>query len=676
MGRDAFRVAARAVCDFTAEPSVSTQLIPGPLSHRASSRILTLAVSLLLHPALSAVAAEAVDDDVEDVVVTANRIAQETSRVGDSVTVVSAKEQRRSQKTAVSDLVAMTPGITYARTGGLGGTTTVRIRGAESHQTMVLVDGVKLNDPSSASGEFNFADLLTDDFSQIEILRGPQSTLWGSQAIGGVINIVTPVPEGPLSGSLSAEGGTHETAILRGHVQEGGDRFAWRVAGGYATTDGISSFSRDLGGRESDGYRNVAFSARGILHITDNVSAEVRSTWSDGRSEYDGFPVSTLADTPEYGTTEELTTYAGVNVLAFDGRLENRIGFAYTDTDRHDTDPSSLVPTTFDAQGRNERWEYQGTVRLTERVSTIVGLESERSELSSVSPTTFDPNPVPLSGDVQIDSAYAQVNVTPIDALSLTAGVRHDDHDTFGGHTTTRASAAWSVTSSTILRASYGEGFKAPTLYQLYSLYGNLNLDAEEAEAWDAGIEQHLFDKKLVVSATYFDRDTTNMIDFVSCWGVDTPECQAQPDGYYDNFTRTNAHGVELALTAQLTDRLALTANYTDMNAENTARGTANFGHALPRRPDETANAQLSYEWPIGLTTSVAVQHASRSFDTISNTSVLESYTLVDFRASYAVTDSLEVFGRVENAFDEDYETARRYGTLGRTFYGGIRQSF
>ncbi|GFE88755.1 TonB-dependent receptor plug domain-containing protein [Steroidobacter agaridevorans] len=653
---------------------MSTHPVSGP-TPRASSRLLTLSVALLLHPAWSAMAAD-MQDGVEDVIVTANRIAQETSRVGDSVTVITAKEQRLSQKTAVSDLLALTPGVTVARNGGFGGTTTIRIRGAESHQTMVLIDGVKLNDPSSASGEFNFADLITTDFAQIEVLRGPQSTLWGSQAIGGVVNIVTPVPEGPLSASVSAEGGTHETAIMRAHAQAGGDRFAWRVSGNYLTSDGISAYSRDLGGREPDGYRNVGFTARGILHITDNVSAEIRSTWSDGRSDYDGFVGFNLADTPEYGTTEELTTYAGVKFDVFDGRFENRIGFAYTDTDRKDTDPSSTVPTTFDADGRNERWEYQGTLRITERVSTIVGLESERSELSSASPTTFDPDPAPLTGEVQIDSAYAQVNVTPIDALSLTAGVRYDDHDTFGGHTTTRASAAWSVTPSTILRASYGEGFKAPTLYQLYSLYGNLNLDAEEAESWDAGIEQHFFDKQLVVSATYFDRDTTNMIDFVSCWGETSPDCLARPDGYYDNFQQTNAHGVELAMAAHLTEQLSLTVNYTNMDAENTARGTANFGHSLPRRPDETTNAQVSYEWPVGLTTTVAVQHASRSFDTISNAAVLDGYTLVDFRASLAVSDSLEVYGRIENAFDEEYETVKNYGTLGRTFYAGLRQSF
>ncbi|WP_198683150.1 TonB-dependent receptor plug domain-containing protein [Peristeroidobacter agariperforans] len=653
---------------------MSTNLVSGPTS-RASSRFLTLSVALLLHPALPALAAD-MEDGVEDVIVTANRIAQETSRVGDSVTVITAKEQRRSQKTAVSDLIAMTPGVAVARNGGLGGTTTLRIRGAESHQTMVLIDGVKLNDPSSASGEFSFADLLTTDFAQVEVLRGPQSTLWGSQAIGGVVNIVTPVPEGPLSASVSAEGGTHETAMVRAHAQAGGDRFAWRVSGNYLTSDGISAYSRDLGGREADGYRNVGFNARGILHITDNVSAEIRSTWSDGRSEFDSFVGFGLADTPDYGTTEELTTYVGVNFDALDGRFENRVGFAYTDTDRKDTDPSSPVPTTFDADGRNERWEYQGTLRITDRVSTIVGLESERSELSTASPQTWDPNPVPLTGEVQIDSAYAQVNVTPIDALSLTAGVRYDDHETFGGHTTTRASAAWSVTPATILRASYGEGFKAPTLYQLYSQFGNLNLDAEEAESWDAGIEQHLFDKRLVVSATYFDRDTTNMIDFVSCWGETTPSCLARPNGYYDNFQQTTAQGVELSAVAHVTEQLSLTVNYTNMDAENTARGTPNFGHSLPRRPDEITNAQVNYEWPAGLTTTVAVQHSSRSFDTISNTVVLDGYTLFDFRASYAVSDSLEVYGRIENAFDEEYETVKNYGTLGRTFYAGLRQSF
>lgn len=656
---------------------MTLKLVAGPRS-RASSRVLTVAISLLLQPALTALAADADDDGVEDVVVTANRMAQEASRIGDSVTVISAKEQRRSQKTAVSDLLALTPGVTVSRNGGLGGSTSLRIRGAETDQTVVLIDGVKLNDPSQASGGYNFANLIATEYSHIEVLRGPQSTLWGSQAIGGVVNIVTPVPEGPLSGSVSAEGGTHDTAFLRAYAQAGSERFGWRVGGNYLTSDGISSFSRDLGGREADGYRNVGFNVRGIFRISENASAEVRSTWSSGRSDIDGFPPGgfSLGDIPEYAVTEELVSYAGLNFSALGGRFENRIGFAYTDTDRHNTDNSLTVPTTFDANGRNERWEYQGTMRFTDRLTGIVGLESERSELSSVSPSTFDPNPVPLQDSVQIDSLYGQITATPFDAFSISAGVRRDDHDTFGSYTTNRASAAWSVAANTILRASYGEGFKAPTLYQLYSQYGNVDLDPEEAESWDAGVEQRFFDKKLIVSATYFDRDTSNMIDFVSCFGETTPACLVQPNGYYENVQKTNAKGVELSLAAQLTERLAFSANYTSMDAENTARGTPNFGRTLARRPSETTNALLSYDWAVGLTTAVAVQRAGRSFDTISNSYVIDGYTLVDLRASFAVSDKLEVYGRIENALDEEYETVRRYGTLGRTFYGGIRQSF
>jgi vitamin B12 transporter len=649
------------------------------LDSRASSRLLAFSISLLLNPALQAFAADD-DAEIQSVIVTANRIEQPLSRVGDSVTVISAKEQRRSQKTSVSDLLAMTPGVTVVRNGGVGGVTSLLIRGAESQQTVVLIDGVKVNDPSQASGAFNFANLLTTDYAQIEVLRGPQSTLWGSQAIGGVVNIVTPMPEGPLSGSISAEGGTHETALVRARAEAGGDRFAWRVAGDYLSTGGISSFDRDLGGVEDDSYRNVGFNVRGIYHITDNASAEIRSTWSDGRSEFDGFPpptFRTFTDTPEYGNTEELVTYAGLNLTALDGRLQNRVAFAYTDTDRKNIDPSSRVPVTFDAYGRNERWEYQGTLQVNDAISTIVGLESERSELSSVSPSTFDPNPASIKGDVNQDSAYAQLTVTPIEVLTVSAGLRYDDHETFGEHTTARASAAWSVTPSTIIRSSYGEGFKAPTLYQLYSPFGNLALDAELAEAWDAGIEQHLFANKVIVGATYFHRDTTDVIDFVSCFDEVAPaRCTTQPDGFYDNVQQAEAKGVELSFAAQLMERLALTANYTSMESENAARGSDNFGRSLARRPKETANAVVSYEWPIGLTTAVTVQHAGRSFDNAANTVVLDGYTLVDFRASYAVTQSFEVYGRIENAFDEDYETVRRYGTLGRTFYGGVRQSF
>ncbi|HEV8334338.1 MAG TPA: TonB-dependent receptor [Steroidobacteraceae bacterium] len=648
------------------------------MSASSASRSFPFVLSCLLAPAGAAFAdtSGSGKDELERVVVTANRDEQPLARVGDSVTLIEPEEVRASQKLAVSDLLATTPGITVTRNGGLGTTTQLRIRGAESDQTVVLIDGVKLNDPSSAGGGFDFGNLLTGDYMRIEVLRGPQSTLWGSQAIGGVINVVTTVPEGPLMTEYSAEGGARGSATVRARAEAGGERFAWRVAGQYLTTDGVSAFDDDLGGREKDGYRNVGANVRGLWRITDAVSAEVRTTYSRGRTDFDGFPAPffELADTREYSDTNEVVAYAGVNAATFGGRLQNRFGFAYTDTDRENIDPDSSVRTTFDATGSNKRWEYQGTLTLTDSVGAVFGVESERSELNTRSPSEFDPNPVPLAHDAQLDSLYAQVTVAPIETLSLTGGLRYDDHDTFGSETTGRATLAWAATPTTIVRATYGEGFKAPTLFQLFSDFGNEDLAPERADAWDAGIEQHLLDDALVLSATYFGRNTRSMIDFVSCFPATDPRCATRPFGFYDNVQKTEAEGVELGLVARVGERLSVNVNYTDMDTKN--RGAENFGLELARRPGQTLNGELTYDWAFGLTTTVAVTHAGRSFDDAANTVVNDGYTVVDLRAAYQVRENFELYTRLENAFDEEYETIARYGTPGRGVFVGVRQSF
>lgn len=638
-----------------------------------SSRIF-LSLSLAL-PIASITLAD--DAGLDNVVVTATRTEIALDRVGDSITVITPEEVRRSQKAVVSDLISTTPGVTMSRNGGFGTVTSVRIRGAETDQTVVLLDGVKLNDPSTAGGGYNFGNLVVDDIARIEVLRGPQSTLWGSQAIGGVVNIVTPVPQGPLSGMLVGEAGANDFANVRARFESGGDRYGWRIGGNYLTTDGVSAFDEDLGGLEEDGYRNVGLNARGIYRFTDALSLDARATWSKGRSDFDGFPPPFygFADTTEYGDTEELVAYAGLNLDLLGGRFKNRFAFAYTDTDRDNYDPTSSVAKTFEAIGENKRWEYQGTVAIADGYEAVFGLESETSALETASPSPFDPNPTPLDRDVQLDSVYAQLVASPIEALTLTAGVRRDDHDEFGGATTLRGAVAWSVGPSTTLRATYGEGFKAPTLYQLYSEYGNAALQPEEAEAWDAGIEQRLGDA-VVVSATYFSRDTTNQIDFASCFGNPDPRCVAQPFGFYDNIAATVADGFELSATVNASDALRLSANYTRTDAENDVAGSALRGNQLVRRARDTANAELSYEWPIRLTTSVAAQYVGKRYENATNTLVLDSYTLVDLRVTYAISDEFDVFGRLENAFDENYESTRNYGSIGRAGYFGVRFKF
>jgi vitamin B12 transporter len=610
------------------------------------------------------------DVSPEEVVVTATRSASELSRVAESVTVISAEQARDSQRLALSDLLSSVPGVTVSRNGGLGKQTSLRIRGAESEHTVVLIDGVKLNDPSSPGGGFDFADLLVNDIARIEILRGAQSALWGSQAIGGVVNIITPVPEGPLSTKAGAEYGSYGTTKVNGGVEAGSERFAWRLGGNYLDTAGVSAFGERFGGREDDGYRNVGTHGRALWYVNDAVTAELRSSWWRGRSEID----ASLRDTREYGVTREWISYAGVSIDTLGGRFKHRLGIAYTDIDRENHDPALRVDTTFDAYGRNLRLEYQGTLRLNDVVSTVFGVERERSRFSTASPRESDPNPVPLRNDITLDSTYGLLQFSPVDALTLTGGLRYDDHETFGSSTTAQAGAAWSVTSSTLLRASYGEGFKAPTLYQLFSENGTPTLEPEESDDWDVGVEQRLGDA-VVVSATYFDRRTKNMIGFVSCSGSALPQCAIQPTGFYENVQQTTADGVEAGLAAQLADRVRFDASYTHLNAKNATPGSS-FGKDLRRRPRHSASAELSYVWPIPLRTTLAAQYVGSSFDDAANRVELDEYLLVDLRASYQASDSLEIYGRVENLFDEQYETTRFYGTLGRGVYAGFRAEF
>ncbi|MBU1346484.1 MAG: TonB-dependent receptor [Alphaproteobacteria bacterium] len=642
------------------------------------------AALLLAATAASAQTAASVTDPtlLQDVVVTANRSAQPADRVGQSVTVLTTAEIEASQAVAVSDLLLRTPGVTVSRNGGVGGVTGLRIRGAESDQTVAVIDGVKLNDPSGTGGGYDFGNLLVGDIARIEVLRGAQSTLWGSQAIGGVVNIVTAAPTGPFQADLDAEAGSRGTAYLRGGVGGATERATWRLAASHYQTEGFSSFA---GGIEEDGFEQFGLSGRADIRVTDTVSIDLRAVYSDGEADIDGFapPTYAFGDTREVAETQQLVGYAGVNFDLLDGRFSNRVAYGHTRTDRRNLNPDqALTDVTFDAEGVNDRYEYQGVLDIREGWTATFGAEHEEAEFTTRAPSSFDPNPASATAEASIDGVYAQLQAEVVDGLTLTGGVRRDEHDTFGGKTLGQAAVAWSLNQgSTVLRASFGQGFKAPSLYQLFSEYGNTALLPEEADGWDAGVEHHLLGGGLILSATYFSRETTNQIDFVSCTGSETPASAplcfrngAPRFGYYFNVARTQADGVELAADYGI-GAFSVQANYTLTNTENRTPG-ANLGRELARRPKEAANLVATYEWPFGLSTSVAVQHAGASFDNASNATRLDSYTLVDLRASYPINETLEVYGRVENLGDEVYETTRNYGVAGRGAFVGVRARF
>lgn len=628
-------------------------------------------------PTPDAAGAEAANP-VSELIVTAARGPQDRAKVGQSVTVLNAAAIEASQQVLVSDLVSRTAGVAYSRNGGPGGITTIRIRGAEGDQTVAVVDGVKINDPSAPGGGYNFANLLTGDVARIEILRGAQSTLWGSQAIGGVINIVTAEPTSALEGGLQAEAGTQNSYYVRGAAGGISDHLVWRLSASHDQTDGVSAAA---GGAEDDGHRVSAFSGRARVIASEALSLDLRAVYTKSRNDFDGFPAPlyAFADTAQYGEMEELVAYAGLNVALLEGRFRNRLAFGYTNSDTLNYDPAQAVtPLTFDSTGRNRRWEYQGTFEIAPTWTATFGAESEAASFRTRAPSAFAPNPPTARAKVGIESLYAQVRGDLGDHLSVSVGLRRDSHDTFGDHTLGQLAAAWSIGDATILRASFGQGFKAPTLYQLYSVYGNLGLAAEQADAWDTGIEHTVGDGWLMVSATGFGRETENQIDFVSCaFGSLTAICNpggVPRFGYYANTAKTAAHGVELVAAVER-GGFTFDANYTWTHTENRSVG-ANHGKQLARRPEHQANLAATYEWPVGLSTTAAIRYVGASFDNAAGSYTLQSFTLLDLRAAYPVNETFEVYGRVDNVFDDSYETARNYGTLGRTATVGVRAKF
>ena len=624
---------------------------------------------LLTATMLSPAIAHADKGDDATIIVAANRDETPLSQVGQSVTIITTEDIKRRQAVAVVDLLRTVPGVIFTRNGGIGTSTSVNIRGADSDQTVALIDGVKINDPSSPGSGFNFGNLLTGNISRIEVVRGSQSVLWGSQAIGGVINIITREPTEDLTFNANAEYGWRDTGQIIGNVSGKFGPVSASVGAGYLRSDSLSAFNEARGATERDGYKNYGANAKFNIALSDAISVDLRGWYSNGKVGIDGFAPPTFAfgDTRETAETEELVGYAGLNAAFLDGRFRNRIAFAYTDTTRENLDVSGASPVqTFDAKGKNERLEYQGNFEIATGYGLTFGAETEKSSFRTAS---FG-GPVSRA-DARINSFYGQLSVTPVDGLTLTAGARRDDHDTFGGKTTFAANGVFSPNGgATTVRGSYGEGFKTPSLFQLFSDFGNTTLRPESSKGWDAGITQKLLDGAVEVGATWFHRNTSNQIVFISCATPLTGICVGRPFGTYDNVARARAKGLEFGLTLKPVEALTVQANYSWIDAENRANGLK-----LARRPSQSVNASVDYRWAFGLETGATVTHVGDSFDNASNTRRLDGYVLVDLRASYPITQGVSLYGRIENLFNEEYETIFRYGTPRRAAYAGVRLS-
>jgi vitamin B12 transporter len=641
---------------------------------------------------VAAIPAAADDSGVQTVVVTATRTSQPLERTGESVSVITGDELQNQQIVALSDALAETPGLTVNRAGEIGQPTSISIRGAETGQTLVLVDGIRINDPSATDEGAVLGDVLVNNIDRVEILRGPQSTLYGSDAIGGVVNIITRRGgDSPFALTASAGGGTFDTYHMNAAVNGSSDMVDYGTALNFYHTNGISVADSRNGNPETDGYTNVGASENARLHLASNLSVDLRGYYTNGRDDFDdnsGFvPPYLVADSAAYNRNRMLAGYGGINLDLFGGTFHNRLAFIDTEGTRDYYDSAfDIIHKNSDDVGDALRFEYQGTVDVAADNQLIFGAETQRSSFHSDSFFSYAPTDRE-KGHSRITGYYAQYQSTLFNQLTLTGGIRYDDDQQFGGHTSIKGAAAWQVLDGTTLRANYGDGFKAPSLFEQFSQYSNPfgPLAPETARGWEAGIDQSLLDSRVRASFTYFDRDTRNLIDFQSCYVAVPPAgcaARAAAGGYYFNIGRSKADGEELELTAQFADALSGGVSLTDMSTRDTTPGDPLEGLELTRRPHIQESANLTWSPTGALSIGASVLHEGARVDQYDSsalppTAFLDKpYTVANLFAQYRVTQNWSVFGRVENLFDTHYEPELGYGADGRGFFGGVRVTY
>ena len=615
-----------------------TKFLPAQFLFEKSIFVCVVFASLNFESLSAAELTEVPTDD--EIVVVAMRSPTPLSEIGSSVTIITAEEIKARQYSFVADALRDAPGVSIARNGGAGGTTAARIRGASSGQTLVLIDGVVMNDASAPQGGFNFANVDVADIERIEILRGPQSLLYGADAIGGVISITT--KKHAAGSGAYAEGGSR--ASFRGGASATlGDAAAYgRFTLSGMRTDGIS---RAASGTEKDGYRTIAGSFSGGAQLNEQWSVALTGRYADSHTEIDGFPppAYTFADTAE---TEDTSEYAVAGKLMHDtANLDGALTISYNSVDRKNLDGSF---TTFSATGNRLSADYIVAADLSSALSIIGGGKVERTavDVSGVDETA------------KAGALFAMIEVKPLRDITLSVGARRDEFSNFDGATTARVAAAWAGPDDLVLRGSWGQGFRAPSLFELnFDQFGtipNPNLKPEHASGFDLGAEKRFGPAgEHSIAVIFFQTRVKDQIDY-----------DLAGSGYF-NIDETRSRGVEFTTDLQLNDLVATQFSYSYVDAIDLATG-----QQLARQPKHKGVASFVFT-PIDrvrLSSSVIFNGRENDSPTMN-----DRFIRIDLRAEYAFSNHLELYGRIENAADSTYQDVSGYSEPGISVFGGVR---
>lgn len=617
----------------------------------------------------------ATEEAIETVVVTASRSGEAVplDQVGASVTVIDAEALEQRQTRALSDVLRDVPGVAVNRT--IGGLTQIRIRGTEGNHVLTLIDGIEVSDPFQ--GEFDFSGVLADSAARVEVLRGQQSSLYGSDAIGGVIHYLTLSGREAPGFTARIEGGSFGTVSAAARAAGVSGDFDYALSATGYLTDGTPTAR---GGTRNVGSESGALSGKfnwtptesltltGVLRYSVSDS-DANGTDNDPASPTFGYTI----DTPGmHQRNHGLYGLLSAAFTALDGRWTTTVSGQFADSDR-------TMYRDGDVDFGSEAQRYKGSLVSSLRFGTdavthrLTGaVDVEREEFRNTTPGTGSPFDA-FTGKRDTDNLglVAQYELTA-GGFAAGASVRHDDNNRFDDATTWRVQGSYRLPTGTRVRGAYGTGVKNPGYYELYGFsdgryIGNPNLKPEKSEGWEAGIEQSFADETITFGATYFDSTLKGEIYTT----YPAPTFVATPA---NRTTLSKQHGVELFASARPIPQLRFDASYTHLDADEN-------GVEEVRRPGDIASFNATYiSSDERLSTTLTVRHNGRMTDVaftdpsfVPVRVSLKPYTLVNLNVAFDVVEKVQLFGRVENLFDVDYEEVFSFATPGIGAFAGVR---
>ncbi len=640
--------------------------------------LLPLAVLILFFPILSV--AQQRDSSkifrMSEIVVTATRTKIPAIEAASSITVIDSTEIAALNKRSVFGLLKDQYGVSFTQQGAPGSLSYVYLRGADPGQTLVLLDGIALNMTNDPDNTYDFANLPVENIERIEILRGPQSTLYGSNALGGVINIITKEGSGKPKFFLSAEGGSYNSYNADAGFDGSLDKFNYSLTYSRFKSDGFSSASSKYGNTEKDGTSNYNISSRFGETFSSNFNLNFFAHFTKAQTALDqhgGFE----GDDPTFVYNTEEQSYRTVGDLSLLGGIWDQtfsVSF-YRNVRKYNFDSTLFNPASSNSlyDGNKIDLNWQNNLKLSNNLISL-GVDEEKeiaiSDYFYNSSVYGNFNSIFPQNSATTFGIYIQDQLNEGKSFFSSFGVRYDKHSRFGSVITYRIAPAYVFwKTGTKIKATFGTGFKAPSLFYLFDpAYGNINLKPEKSTGWDVGIEQFLFQDKLDAGLNYFDNSFTDLFGFDNNFRT-------------INVDKAETKGVEFYVSAKLTENIDLKFNYTYTDAKDLSNNSPDKNLPLLRRPKNKLGFNADYNFLEKVNANIEIIYVGERDDKDFNQYPvprvkLPDYTLVNLSASYNFTKVVQFYGRIDNLFNKYYEDVLGYATPGQSEYLGIKLNF